>query len=222
MEDNIENKEQEQVETWMDKDQCKRLQERWGDYDDFAVKEGKKEIVDALHDLMDKFHPNAKPVVLDVGCGAGHFLWQLRNRKVKGLVGIDISPHMIALCKEQFKQSPKTKTQFKVASCWDIPYKSNAVSLVINIDVNMHIGGSWKAIKEMLRVSNKYVFFTGPSFEKQPEMDVQKTRQIWAVSRILLGQKLDKLKKKKEIKDYYYVDRTGTATYKHRILIIEK
>ncbi len=87
----------------------------------------------------------------------------------------------------------------------------------------MHVGGSCDAIKEMIRVSNKYVVFTGPSFESfTNEMDRRIGGKSWAVSVPLLEKELINLIKNSTIKSYIYVDRPKSPTYNHRILVVEK
>jgi 2-polyprenyl-6-hydroxyphenyl methylase/3-demethylubiquinone-9 3-methyltransferase len=64
--------------------------------------------------LRAAIHPEGHHVVLDVGCGAGHYLSRLA-RDIGHGIGIDFSDHMIAAAKESLKDSPyRRKLDFRV------------------------------------------------------------------------------------------------------------
>ena len=87
----------------------------------------------------------------------------------------------------------------------------------------MHIGGSWKSLKEMIRVAKKYIVFTGPSFDIFKDvMDKKIKGMSWAVSICLLEKELNKMIDNGYIKNYTWKDRKQTKVYKHRVLVMEK
>lgn len=45
--------------------------------------------------------------VLDVGCGAGHFLYYLEKKGISNYLGIDISPQQIEFCKANISSKVK-------------------------------------------------------------------------------------------------------------------
>lgn len=210
--------------TWLKAAKCKHLQLKWGDYDAFAKCPGhsnKLEILDALREVIKIVGAGAS--VLDVGCGAGHFMWAIKDN-VSKLVGLDYSPAMLVLVEEQFMENGLTP-ELVPGSCWDLPFPDNYVDIAYQVDVCMHVGGSWDAIKEMIRVAKRYVVFTGPSFE--PDLVKCMDRSIgsgkrWAVSIPLLIKELDLLKASGDIKSYTFKDRKPTDVYKHKILVVEK
>jgi len=211
-----------QFDTWDDEAKCQQLQKRFGDYDEFETKKGNKEnkapIFDLMYRLLNKHNGNLE--LLDVGCGPGHFLWSFRNN-VSKLVGLDYSPHMLKLAKGQLDKC-NIKSEFMQGSCWDISLPDNYVDVSLQVDVCMHIGGSWESIKEMIRVSSRYVVFTGPSFEDfNNEMNRKIGGKFFAVSVPLLIKELDKLVRINTISTYQFLERPKTKTYGHKILFIK-
>jgi glycosyltransferase involved in cell wall biosynthesis len=216
------NRRSQQSDIWLNGGKCRQLQAKWGDYDEFHLnpRKNKGEIIKVLRKTIGKFAE--KPTVLEVGCGAGHFLWAIRT-KVKKLVALDYSPGMLFLTQEQFEDE-NIPLETVHASCWKTTLPDNSVDVAYQVDVCMHIGGSWKSIVEMLRVSKRFVIFTGPSFEpEQREMDKNLgTGKRWGISLPLLKNELAALKATGKIKSYSLKHRTDTANYKHKILFIEK
>ncbi len=211
-----------QSERWLDASKCKTLQKKWGlDYDEFVRnpnRENKIEVIKALDNIVSKLGLDC--TVLEVGCGAGHFLWVVKD-KARKLIGLDFSPHMLKLTRKQFSKVD-IELELKQGSCWALPFPDGYVDFSFNIDVNMHIGGSWEAIKEMIRVSRKYILFTGPSFESFEGMDKRIRGKRWAVNQLYLESTLGKMQKKKQITGYSFLKRNPTVWFNHRILVIEK
>ena len=215
-----------QSELWMNKEKCLKLQKRFGEYETYEETgggrgENKKSIIRVLKKLAVTC--KTKPTVIEIGSGPGHFLWVMKGVS-KSLTGVDISPQMIEIASEVFK-SVNFPVTFKKGSCWKIPIESKQYDLVYQVDVCMHVGGSLESILEMIRISKKYVVFTGPSFEDKvfdKDIDKQIGKLSWAISVPMLNKELDKLIENKEIKKYYYEERPKTENYIHRILVIEK
>ena len=226
---------------WNTQEFCESLKKRWGPYWKFGKDKLKQPIIKELTDLILRLH---KPVVfhkknsqkiknmnaaiiLEVGCGCGHYMWMIR-RMVGELIGIDTSTWMLDYTEQMFRVTDKNalkyraKTKLMFGSCWQIPLPDNSVDISYQVDVCMHVGGSWKSLMEMIRVSRKAVFFTGPSFEHRRRMNTRIGPMSWAISSHLLEKELMKLLKDKKIKNAYYRPRASTKTYNHRILVIEK
>ncbi len=94
--------------------------------------------------------------VLDVGCGAGHYLKVLRDLINKNIdyTGIDFSPSYIKLAKKAFKDTAK----FAVGAIQNLPFKNNQFNIVTANNIILHLPPPpLKALKELLRVSKKYV-----------------------------------------------------------------
>jgi len=226
---NWKTKGKQNFDVWDDQEYCEMLKQRWGPYEDFENDPRQKKaiarepIIIALKELLGKF-PESK--VLEVGCGCGNWLWVIKDY-VKDLIGIDPSEHMRQITRKEFAKRNKDITVFN-GSCWETDFGNNTVDISFQIDVCMHVGGSWESIKEMLRVSSKAILFTGPSFEAWKDKMNYKVRKIadhgmyWGVSYILLEHELAKLLESGIINSWYYLDREPTDIYKHRILVVEK
>jgi ubiquinone/menaquinone biosynthesis C-methylase UbiE len=212
-----------QLELWKIKTECERLQKRFGDYDVFMKNQGNKENKIPIFSLVNRLleQSNNELVLLDVGCGPGHFLWSFKE-KVSKLIGLDYSENMLKLAEEQLNKY-NVETEFLEGSCWDMPLSDNYVDISLQVDVCMHIGGSWDAIKEMIRVSKKYVVFTGPGFETfDNTMDKRIGKKSFSVSVPLLKKELNILQKNHIIKSYDFLERPRSKTYNHKILFVEK
>ena len=212
-----------QSKKWDSMEKCKKLQNKWGDYNSFSEDPNKSNKIVIINELKRVCGIIGKESsVLEVGCGAGHFMWVIKDL-VKENHGMDYSKPMLTLTKEQFEKN-NYKVFLKQGSCWNLPYNDNSFDFVFQVDVCMHIGGSWESIKEMIRVSKRFVFFTGPSFENFIDMINKKISggKRWSISVPLLKRELEIMKKKEIIKEYKFFYREPTKYYNHKILIIEK
>lgn len=91
--------------------------------------------------------------VLDVGCGTGELILELRKRGIDAY-GVELSKDALELVPDEIKQyvalgDPTDK----------LPHKTNEFDLVATFDVLEHIdrGKLRKALDEMTRVSRKYI-----------------------------------------------------------------
>ena len=210
----MENK--KQLDLWDDESRCLRLQKLWG-YDEIFTDPLRTEFLRIINQMIDG---QAKPpTILDVGCGSGANLWAWKGKA--RLIGLDYSEIMLELTKDKFKGYAIMLDQ---GSCWEMPYKDNAFDIVVQMDVCLHLGGSWESIQEMIRVAKKYVVFTGPSFENwKNKMSARIEGKLsWGISLLLLEKQLDKKKKRKEIKNYFFLPRPKHGNITHKILVIEK
>jgi 2-polyprenyl-3-methyl-5-hydroxy-6-metoxy-1,4-benzoquinol methylase len=117
--------------------------------------------------LLDNFFNNladltvAKKVdsILDVGCGEGFTLNRLREKGIgKKLEGLEYLKAAIELGK-------KTYPDIKIiqGSIYELPYKDNSFDLVLCTEVLEHLEEPEKALKELVRVSNKYLVISVPN-----------------------------------------------------------
>lgn len=97
--------------------------------------------------------------VLDAGCGEGITLNRIQQLKLgKQLEGVDFSQDAIEIGKKTF---PKLK--LKQADIYKLPYKDNAFDLVLCNEVLEHLENPQEALKELIRVSNKYLLLSVPN-----------------------------------------------------------
>lgn len=87
--------------------------------------------------------------ILDAGCSKGYLNKINTDKK---LFGIDISKKLL--------DDIQGYTEVKEGSLLKIPYKTNQFDLVVCFQVLEHIEDYQKAIKELIRVSNKYILLS--------------------------------------------------------------
>ncbi|MDH4257811.1 MAG: methyltransferase domain-containing protein [Candidatus Aminicenantes bacterium] len=83
----------------------------------------------------EKFLPSLKKAkILDVGCGAGHFLYYLEKKGFADFIGIDISPQQVGFCRENITQRVKEADVFEF-----LQGKENAFDAIVANDLLEHI-----------------------------------------------------------------------------------
>jgi 2-polyprenyl-3-methyl-5-hydroxy-6-metoxy-1,4-benzoquinol methylase len=97
--------------------------------------------------------------ILDVGCGEGFTLNRLREKGIgKKLEGLEHSKDAIALGKKTY---PEIKIQ--QGNIYQLPYKDNSFDLVLCTEVLEHLEEPEKALRELVRVSKKYLVISVPN-----------------------------------------------------------
>jgi 2-polyprenyl-3-methyl-5-hydroxy-6-metoxy-1,4-benzoquinol methylase len=97
--------------------------------------------------------------ILDVGCGEGFTLNRLKEHGIgKKLEGLEYSKAAILLGK-------KTYPDIKIVqgSIYELPYKDNSFDLVLCTEVLEHLDKPQDALKELVRVSKKYLVISVPN-----------------------------------------------------------
>lgn len=97
--------------------------------------------------------------ILDAGCGEGFTLENLRAGSIgKTYEGIDFLKTAIDLGHKIHPQ-----ITLKQASIYKLPYKDNSFDLVLSTEVLEHLEDPKIALKEIFRVSKKYVLLSVPN-----------------------------------------------------------
>jgi 2-polyprenyl-3-methyl-5-hydroxy-6-metoxy-1,4-benzoquinol methylase len=97
--------------------------------------------------------------VLDVGCGEGFTMNRMKKAKIgKTREGIEYFETPIAIAKEMY---PDLK--IKQGDIYDLPYKANSFDLVVCTEVMEHLENPKKALRELVRVSRKYILISVPN-----------------------------------------------------------
>ena len=97
--------------------------------------------------------------ILDVGCGEGFTLNRLREKGIgEKLEGIEYSQDAIDLGKNMYPGVKITKGDIH-----SLPYKDNSFDLVLCTEVLEHVKDPDKALRELVRVSKKYLIVSVPN-----------------------------------------------------------
>lgn len=115
-----------------------------------------KRFEDDLASLIAPLNPKK---ILDAGCGEGFTLSRLFELKIgESLEGIDYSADAIRIGKQVHPH-----LNIKRGDIYNLVYKDNSFDLVTCMEVLEHLENPEKALKEVERVSSKYVLLTVPN-----------------------------------------------------------
>jgi ubiquinone/menaquinone biosynthesis C-methylase UbiE len=128
---------------------------------------------DVVQDMIKHWGLTNESSVLDVGCGKGFMLHDLK-KALPGLTvkGIDISPYAIENSMEDMKPF------LQVANATDLPFEDNSFDVVIAINTvhNLEKDECFKAVKELERVGKKGKFITVDAYHNEEE---KKRMYMW-------------------------------------------
>lgn len=96
--------------------------------------------------------------ILDVGCGEGVTLDKIQQLKIgRKLEGVDNFEDAIAIGTKTFPD-----LTLKIADIYNLPYKDNSFDMVLCNEVLEHLEKPQDAIKELRRVSSKFLLLSVP------------------------------------------------------------
>ncbi len=113
-----------------------------------------------IFDLLDRMGGDPPTRVLDIGCGTGQNLLELRNRGFDRVVGLDISPAAIEYARVRGQQ------RLVRADGMQLPFADRAFDLVLALDLLEHLRDDRRALIEVARVlapGGRLIVFT-PAF----------------------------------------------------------
>lgn len=126
--------------------------------------------------LISLIKPLSPKTVLDVGCGEGFTMDKLVKSEIgEKIEGVEYSKDALTLGKKLFPN-----LAFKEGSIYKLPYKDGSFDLVVCTEVLEHLEEPSKALKEMLRVSKKYLAISVPN------------EPLFMLSNLLRGKNLSK------------------------------
>ena len=124
----------------------------------------RKEVV---FDLFAK-NTNGKSIrTIDVGCGAGHYVTELRNRNIN-VIGSDISRKMIEVTKNNTVKKQLPPDKLLCADCQLLPFPDNHFDVVFCIGVLSYVSDELAIFKEMRRIvkNDGLIIFNVPNLLK--------------------------------------------------------
>jgi ubiquinone/menaquinone biosynthesis C-methylase UbiE len=95
--------------------------------------------------------------ILDVGCGAGHYLRSFKNAIPArfSYTGADLTPLYIDLARKAFADQPDVR--FEVADVFNLPFADQQFDIVHCSNVLLHLPSIRKPLQELCRVARKHV-----------------------------------------------------------------
>ena len=95
--------------------------------------------------------------ILDVGCGAGHYLRSLKRLISCGFsyTGVDSCSLYIDLARQAF--SGQANVSFEIGDIYQLPFLDSTFDIVISSNVFLHLPSIEKPLQELCRVARKYV-----------------------------------------------------------------
>lgn len=109
----------------------------------------------ALCKIVSPFYKNHMKI-LDVGCGAGHYLRSLRSRIDENIdyTGVDATKYYVELARKAFGND----SRFLYGDIYNLQFKDNSFDIVICNNLILHVPPPpVKPISELIRVSSKYI-----------------------------------------------------------------
>ncbi len=119
-----------------------------------------KKLIDNFYSTVIKIlRPLEVDSILDVGCGEGFTLDKFKKEGIgKKLSGIDYSDDALELGAKIYPD-----LDLKKGDIYDIKAKENSFDLVMATEVLEHLDDPNKALKELIRVSRKYIMLSVPN-----------------------------------------------------------
>ena len=95
--------------------------------------------------------------ILDVGCGAGHYLRSLRNRFEFpfSYVGVDSTAYYVELARKAFAHDANASCQ--VGDIYDLPLESESFDIVMCCNVLLHLPNVVTPIRQLWRVTRRFM-----------------------------------------------------------------
>ena len=119
-------------------------------------KESSKAVVEIMSPMM-----NLRSTILEVGCSSGHLLRTL-SKKGKDLeyIGVDIDHYAISKGNAELNRIKLVgikSAQLIEAEVTKLPFKDKSFDIVVSLNVLEHLNEPGRAIRELLRCSNKFL-----------------------------------------------------------------
>lgn len=141
------------------------------------------EVSKALAKLI-KTKVKNKDHFLDVGCACGHYYRSLNRIIKKDILYTGMDPYKIFLDKANIAWKKNKNVNFKKGDIHKIPFKKNFFEFVICNNVLLHLKSIEKPIKELLRVSNKYVILRTVVYDVSYKIQLVYNNNWWKYTKV--------------------------------------
>lgn len=129
--------------------------------------------------------------LLDVGCGAGHYLKSILNRIETPFdyTGIDATPAFVAKAKEAWKDQPNTR--FQEGNIYELPFEDGTFDVVMCNNVLLHLPSLVKPLHELLRVAKRFVMVRTLIGDRSFKVQEVYSDATWPFSDVPVAQEFD-------------------------------
>lgn len=117
--------------------------------------------------------------ILDIPCGVGHFFRKLRELGEIEYLGMDLDSESIKIAKEIWKNSPNAK--FEVGDITKLNLADNSMDVVYCYNLLLHLESYETALKELFRVTKKYLFVRSLFDERTQMRKVKVGEDYWDI-----------------------------------------
>lgn len=103
--------------------------------------------------------------ILDIPCGVGHYFRKLKELGNIDYLGIDSDSKAIETAKEIWKNEPNAR--FDVQDVSNLDLKDNSIDIIYCYNLLLHLKDYKEALRELFRVSKKYIIVRSLFNEKE-------------------------------------------------------
>lgn len=133
----------------------------------------------------------ANATILDVGCGAGHYLRSFKNAVSEPFqyVGIDYYPILLEKAAQAWGHEPNAS--FRQASIFDMPVSDGEFDIVTCSNLLMHLPSIVKPVGELIRASRRWVLIRTMIGDRSFRIQEVLSKQWWAYTDVAAEQEFD-------------------------------
>ena len=133
----------------------------------------------AMANQLKKFI-NKDDRILDVGCACGHFYRSIKKRVKKNFYYTGLDPYEIFLKKGKIAWKNDKNVKFIKGNIYSLPFKKNDFDISFCSNVFIHLNDIKKPLKELIRVSKRYVVLRTVLFEVSYKIQLVYNKKWWS------------------------------------------
>ncbi len=190
--------------------QCYDISQKNVDYLNISIKRslGKlphMEVAKAYSHIINKIKNKKKDItILDVGCLSGHFNYTFTKKLKNKFTYTGIDPWKLHIDAANKIWKKEKSVNFQVGWAQKIPYEKDNFDFVICSNVLTHIPEITRPLKEMLRVTKKYLILRTPIHDKSYRIQMVLNSKWFKYTNIKPENEFDK-KGNPRVYEYYDV-----------------